>query len=73
MTEDKSQRFKRLASSRTNDVLKRLKVLSNCSNKSSYSYTTEEIEKIFNTIDKAVKQSKDKFKSSKKREEKFKL
>lgn len=58
---DKKDRFKRLASSRTNDVLKRLQVLSNCSNRSAYDYSEEEINKIFSTIEKAVKDSKSKF------------
>ena len=48
----KEERFKRLASQRTNSVLKKLKILGNCANKSSYEYTDEEINKIFSEIDK---------------------
>jgi hypothetical protein len=58
---DKKERFKRLASSRTNDVLKRLQVLANCANRSAYDYSEEDINKIFITIEKAVKDSKSKF------------
>lgn len=58
---DKKERFKRLASSRTNDVLKRLQVLSNCSNRSAYDYSEDDINKIFQTIEKSVKDSKSKF------------
>ena len=57
----KRERFKRLGSSRTNDVLKRLQVLSNCANRSAYDYSEEDINKIFITIEKAVKDSKSKF------------
>ncbi|MCK4918195.1 MAG: hypothetical protein KAS02_00200 [Candidatus Pacebacteria bacterium] len=57
----KREKFKRLATSRTMDVLKRLQVLSNCSNRSAYDYNEEDINKIFLTIDKAVKDSKSKF------------
>jgi hypothetical protein len=57
----KKDRFKRLATSRTTDVLKRLQVLSNCSNRSAYEYSEEEINKIFSTIEKTVKDSKSKF------------
>jgi len=57
----KKDRFKKLATSRTVDVLKRLQVLSNCSNRSAYEYTEEEISKIFSTIEKSVKDSKAKF------------
>ena len=73
MTEDKRERFRRLASARTNEVLKKLKVLSNCSNKSAYSYTPEDIDKIFSTIERAARESKSKFLSSKRKENQFKL
>lgn len=73
MAEDKKERFRRLASARTNEILKKLDILSNCSNKSAYSYTTEEIDKIFNTIEKATHEAKTKFGTSKKKENRFKL
>jgi hypothetical protein len=60
-TVSKKDRFKRLATSRTTEVLKRLQVLSNCSNRSAYDYSEEEINKIFSTIERAVKDSKAKF------------
>ncbi|MDD5569069.1 MAG: hypothetical protein PHG23_01485 [Candidatus Pacebacteria bacterium] len=58
---DKKGRFKRLATSRTTDVLKRLQVLSNCANRSAYEYSEEEINKIFSTIEKSVRDAKSKF------------
>ncbi|MDD5711005.1 MAG: hypothetical protein PHV43_02825 [Candidatus Colwellbacteria bacterium] len=69
--ESKRERFKRLATTRTNTVLKRLKVLGNCANRSVYDYTEEEINKIFSEIEKAVRESKAKFHFSKSKE--FKL
>jgi len=57
----KRERFKRLATYRTNEVLKRLKVLGNCSNRSAYGYNREEIDKIFNVISQKVKETKSKF------------
>jgi len=57
----KRERFKRLAEYRTNEVLNRLKVLGNCSNKSAYEYTDEEISKIFAEIEKKLKEVKSKF------------
>jgi len=52
MTEkEKTERFKRLAILRTNEVLDRLRILGNCSDRRSYQYTDEEIEKIFRAID----------------------
>lgn len=68
---NKRERFKRLAEQRTNIVLHRLKVLGNCSNRSAYDYSEEEIVKIFSTIDHAVKETKAKFHFPTKR--KFKL
>lgn len=61
MIETKNQRFKRLATLRTNTVLHKLKVLSNCSNRSTYDYTEEEVSKIFAAIDKSVREAKAKF------------
>ena len=57
----KRERFKRLAVYRTNQVLKRLKVLGNCANRSAYEYTEEEINKIFSEIERRVKEIKSKF------------
>ncbi len=64
-------RFKRLATQRTNTVLKRLKVLGNCSNRNIYEYDEQDIDKIFYEIDRRAKETKAKFHFPKKRE--FKL
>ncbi|MDP3988068.1 MAG: hypothetical protein Q8P80_02895 [Candidatus Levybacteria bacterium] len=65
------ERFKKLATLRTNIVLKRLKVLGNCSNRSAYEYTEEDINKIFSEIERRVKEIKAKFHFPKNKE--FKL
>lgn len=59
--EEKRERFKRLGTMRTNEVMKRLKILGNCGNRSAYEYTDEEVTKIFSVIEKAVKDSRSKF------------
>jgi len=69
--EDKRERFKRLATQRTNTVLLKIKVLSNCANRSAYEYTEEEVNKIFSEIDRRVKEAKGKFVFTKAKE--FKL
>ena len=69
--DEKRERFKRLATYRTNEVLKRLKVLGNCANRSAYNYNREEIDKIFNVIGQRLKETKSKFHFPKERE--FKL
>ena len=74
MEETRNNRFKRLAEYRTNKIIKKINILGNCSNRSSYDYSESEINKIFNAIDKCLKETKQKF-SYKKRDDKkiFKL
>ncbi|MDO8557054.1 MAG: hypothetical protein Q7R98_01145 [Candidatus Jorgensenbacteria bacterium] len=69
--ENKKERFKRLATTRTNSILGRLKVLGNCSNRSAYDYTEEEINKIFSEVERRVRETKAKFHFTQKKE--FKL
>jgi len=64
-------RFKRLATLRTNEVLKRLKILGNCANRQVYEYSEKDIETIFSVIEQKIKEVKTKFQFPK--EEKFKL
>ena len=61
ISQNKRERFKRLASTRTSEVLKKIKILSNCANRSAYDYNEEEISKIFSAIERAMKESKSKF------------
>jgi len=51
-------RFKRLAQPRANDILNRLRVLGNCSNKQAYRYTPEQVEKIFSAIEAEVQKTR---------------
>ncbi len=53
--------FKRLAVTRTNEVLRRLKILGNCANRSHYDYSEDEVNKIFSEIEKRVRETKAKF------------
>lgn len=69
--ESRHERFKRVAAKRTNDILEKIRILSNCSNKSSYEYTEEEINRIFSEIEKKLKLTKAKFLTGKR--ERFKL
>jgi len=67
--ETRKERFARVATRRTNEILKKIRVLSNCSNKSSYAYTDEELNKIFSAIEKELRTTKAKF--AKRKKEKF--
>jgi hypothetical protein len=69
--ETRHERFKRLATMRTKTILDRIRVLGNCSNAQLYEYADDEINKIFGAIEQATKETKAKFKSSKRND--FKL
>jgi len=65
--ETKEQKFKRIASARANRILNDIRLLSNCSNRSLYTYSDIEINKIFNIIDKEIKRAKLMFENKKMR------
>ena len=69
--ETRNERFRRIATKRTNEILEKIRILSNCSNRSSYEYTEEEVNKIFSEIEKQLKLTKTKFLAEKR--ERFKL
>lgn len=71
--ETKRECFVRLAEARTNKILNMLHLLGNCSSKSNYEYTDDDIKKIFNTIEKEVRATKNRFLGIDSKEEKFKL
>lgn len=56
--ESKADRFKRIASRRTQNVLEALRKLGNCSNKGIYQYSNDDIEKIFHAIESEIKRIK---------------
>jgi hypothetical protein len=69
--ETPEERFKRLATSRTSAVLDKLRILGNLSNRQLYSYSEEDLDKIFSAINKRAKETRAKFRSEK--EQRFKL
>lgn len=70
---EKRERFERLASNRTNEVLKKLKVLGNCANRSAYEYGEEDVNKIFSELEREMRATKAKFHFPRSRDSKFKL
>ena len=69
--ESAAERFRRIASARTNKVLEALRILGNCANRQNYEYTEKEVDKIFSAIDRAVKETRALFRFPQKN--KFKL
>lgn len=72
--ENRHEKFTRLAEARTSKVLETIDLIGNLSNKSSYSYTEDEVEQIFNAIRKACDENEAKFKTGRsKKSKKFTL
>lgn len=71
MSESKRDLFLRLAERRTNMVIDKIRVLSNCANPYVYEYNDEDVRKIFSAIEQELKTAKAKFQNHRKRE--FKL
>lgn len=65
------ERFINVAEARTQAILERIRILGNCSNKSLYEYSPEEIDKIFKAIQEQLTQTKTKF--AKKENKRFEL
>jgi hypothetical protein len=54
----KRARFLRVAERRTLKTLRDLRLLAKCSNRASYSYTPDEVDKIFDTVQDALNRAK---------------
>ena len=70
--DERRNNFKRLGTARTNEVLRRLKILGNCANRSHYDYNEEEVSRIFAEIEKKIRETKAKF-TFPNRDKEFKL
>ena len=71
--ESKSELFIRLATKRMSNILKAMRILGNCSNRSNYEYTNEQIEKIYASIQESLTNMIGKFTPSKQEQESFKF
>lgn len=67
----KRERFLSVAETRTNSILEKIRILGNCSNRSLYEYSKDEIDKIFRAIQDKLNETKTRFVV--KRESGFKL
>lgn len=59
--ETKRDRFVRLAEARTNKIIKMIELLGNLSNKSSYEYTEDDINLIYDRIQEELTASRERF------------
>ena len=70
----KRSKFEQLATSRVNKAIKILRLVSNLANKSHYSYTATDSDKIVTALNQEVRNIKEKFNSKNSRETReFKL
>ncbi len=58
----KQQNFKRIAENRINKIIDLISKLHNLSNSSFYEYTDEQIDKMFDTLQKELDRQKEEFK-----------
>jgi len=65
--ESKHDKFKRLATQRVANALKKVELIGNLSS-SGYEYTQEEVEKIFGALQKTLDSTKNRFSKAKKEE-----
>lgn len=71
--ETKRERFVRLAEARTNKILEMMRLLGNCSSKSNYEYTDDDVRQIFSALEKELKNTKNRFMGIEAKEERFTL
>ena len=71
--EEKREKFKRLAESRTNKVIDMRGLIGNLSNQSNYEYTAKDVNKIFSSIEKALDVQRERFNSNLSKRRRFKL
>lgn len=64
--DNKNERFRTVASRRTNAVIEQLRLLANCGNTHNYSYSDDEVARIFKAIDSQLRETKKSFTKSKK-------
>ena len=61
---DKRKKFVELAEKRVNRLLKDIRLVGNLSNRSNYSFSEEDIRKIFTAIDNEMRATRKRFDSS---------
>lgn len=56
MTETRSDRFRRLAESRGDRLIREISLLGNLANRKNYDYTAEEVQQLFEPIERELKE-----------------
>lgn len=69
-TLEKRERFEKVASNRVQRIIDTLNLLKNCSNQSNYEYSADDVELMFTSINKAMRDAKAAFINEMERTEK---
>lgn len=56
--ETKNERFKRLAESRANVIIQKIRLIGNLSNRRNYDYSKKEVDELFRAIESELKKTK---------------
>jgi hypothetical protein len=59
--EEKLQRFERVAEKRASDLIRRIRLLGNLSNRSNYTYTERHVRHMFSAIERELKLARSRF------------
>jgi hypothetical protein len=59
--EDKREKFERLAEKRMSDVIKKLRLIGNLSNRNNYEYSDLQVKQILDSLEQEMKLIKNKF------------
>ena len=57
-TETKNERFRRLAESRGNRLIREISLLGNLANQKNYAYSEEEVQRLFQPIEKELEEAR---------------
>ncbi|EZH64942.1 hypothetical protein DH09_20775 [Bacillaceae bacterium JMAK1] len=59
--EDKLSKFERIAKRRTEETVKKIRLIGNLSNRNNYDYSEEHLDRIFNALEAELKAARRKF------------
>lgn len=62
-SDQRNERFRRVAERRVNNVLDAIRLLSQCSNRRTYEYTDDDVRRMFREIDRELRSAKQSFSS----------
>ena len=63
MLETSREKFVRLTEARVNNLIKTIRLVGNLSNRSNYSYTNKDVDKIFRSIEKELREARARFRT----------